>query len=267
MTGPGMPRHYGEELQDLLDGRLSEPQRAEVEAHVAGCARCQRELDALRWVKSAVPLNVGVVELPAELASRVRAALDAPQQRSTGVPWVARVSRRAWIAGAVAAAAILLMFMRGHKSTALPALVAADFVAYNTGAVRIDFESSDPKAVEAYFAENGVAFPTHVYDLGMMNYRLAGGRVNRLGERSSALFAYRGAGDTALVCQMYEGKVTELPATDDVRERNGFRFYVYRSENITMVFWQEDGVVCVLASEAPLEDVVQLAFAKAMRVE
>jgi hypothetical protein len=33
-----------------------------------------------------------------------------------------------------------------------------------------------------------------------------------------------------------------------------------------MVFWQEDGVVCVLASNAPIEAVVQLAFAKAMRL-
>jgi hypothetical protein len=66
---------------------------------------------------------------------------------------------------------------------------------------------------------------------------------------------------------MYEGTVRELPPTKDVRQHNGFTFHVYRSGNVTVVFWQEDGVVCVLASNAPVEDVVQLAFAKAMRVQ
>lgn len=258
-------RHYGQELQDLLDDRLAEPLRSEVAAHVESCTRCRRELDALRWVKTEMPKHAGGAELPAELASRVRAALDA-EERQRRRP---RVSRRAWIAGAIAAAALLVVFFRGYKSTALPSMVATDFVAYDTGAMNLEIESADPKVVEAYFARNGVGFQTHVYDLGMMQYRLAGGRVHRLDGRTSALFAYRGAppNETSLVCQMYEGRVTDLPATDDVREHNGFRFYIYRSENVTVVFWQEGDVVCVLASDAPSENVVQLAFAKAMRVD
>lgn len=257
-------RHYGDELQDLLDGRLSELRRSEVAAHVEGCARCRRELDALRWVKSEVRGQLAEVEVPAELSARVRATLDAADKRSR---WP-KVPRRAWIAGALAAAAVLLVFFRGHKSVPLPTAVAADFRAYDTGTVKLDFESADPKAVEAYFAQNGVDFPTHVYDLGMMRYQLAGGRVHRLDGRISALFAYRGlpSGDTSLVCQMYEGRVGDLPPTDDVRDHDGIRFYVYRSENVTVVFWQEGDIVCVLASDAPLESVVQLAFAKAMRV-
>jgi anti-sigma factor RsiW len=254
-------RHYGEELQDLLDGRLAEPRRSEVAAHVEGCARCQRELEALRWVKAEVPKHVGDAELPAELSSRIRAGLDAADRRSR---W--SVPRRAWIAGAVAAAALLLVFFRGHKSVPFPSLVAADFRAYDTGAVKLDIESADPKVIEAYFARNGIDFETRVFDLGMMQYQLVGGRVHRLDGRRSALFAYRGPGDTSLVCQMYEGRVDELPPTDDVREHNGIRFYVHGSENLTLVFWQEGEVVCVLASDAGREDVVQLAFAKAVRV-
>jgi anti-sigma factor RsiW len=259
----GGARHYAEELQDLLDGRLAEPMRSEVEAHVRSCERCRRELDALRWVKSEASKHVGEAELPVELSSRVGAALNTAEKRSR---WPS-VPRRAWIAGALAAAALLIVFFRGHKSMPLPSLVAADFVSYDTGGVRLEIASGDPKAVEAYFAQNGVDFQTHVYDLGMMQYRLTGGRVNRLDGRISALFAYRGPGDTSLVCQMYEGGVSELPPTDDVRENNGIRFHVYRSDNVTLVFWQEGDIVCVLASDAPTQDVVQLAFAKAMRVE
>ncbi len=271
-----MTAHYGEELQDLLDGRLAEPRRSEVTAHVETCVRCRRELDALRWIKSGMPKQVGEAEPPPDLASRVRASLDAADATDAAAAsrrsFASRVPRRAWIAAGLAAAAVLVVFARGDRPSALPALVAADFAAYESAAAQgggggLDIQSSDPKAVEAHFARNGIAFPTRVFDLGMMQYRLAGGRVHELDGRPSALFAYRGPEDTALVCQMYPGSVSELPATDDVRENNGITFHVFRSGNVTLVFWQEGDVVCVLTSSAPTETVVQLAFVKAVRVE
>src|SRR5688572_29651186 len=70
--------HYGEELQDLLDGRLAEPRRAEIAAHVADCEQCQRELDALRWIKTEVPRELGEADFASpELIARLRASLDA----------------------------------------------------------------------------------------------------------------------------------------------------------------------------------------------
>lgn len=264
MTGePAQPAHLGEELQDLLDGRLSEPRRSEVAAHVESCARCRREFDALRWVASEMPKQLADAKAPPELLGRVRASLASADRR----PLLARIPRRAWIGAAIAAAAVLVVFMRGDKSSPLPALVAADFAAYAAGALTLDVRSDDPKTIEAHFTRAGITFPTRVFDLGMMQYRLAGGRVHELGGRASALFAYRGPGDTALVCQMYPGRVSELPAADHVRENNGITFYVHRSRNLTLVFWQEGDVVCVLTSSAPVETVVQLAFAKAVRVE
>lgn len=71
------PRHFPEELQDLLDGRLAEPRRSHVSAHIETCARCRRELAALRWVKIEARRHIRHVQLPAELTARVRAALDA----------------------------------------------------------------------------------------------------------------------------------------------------------------------------------------------
>ena len=257
----GQPEHYAEELQDLLDGRLAEPRRSEVAAHVETCARCRRELKALEWVKGEMSHHLGQAELPADVAARVRAALDTADRP----PRRLHVPRRAWIVGALAAAALLFVFTRGHKPEPLVSMIAADFTSYNSGAAKLDMESSDPKAVEAYFVQNGVKFETRVFDLGMMQYRLAGGRVHRLGGKTSALFAYRGPGDLSLVCQMYEGRVAELPPTSDVRQHNGITFYVHRSGNLSLVFWQEGDVVCVLVGDAQQEDVVQLAFAKAVR--
>lgn len=255
------PLHYAEELQDLLDGRLAESRRAEVAAHVASCARCSKELAALAWVKREVPAHIAESAMPAALASRVRATLDAEDQRARPAAW----RRRTWVVAALAAAALVVVVVRTRDSATLPELAARDFRAFDAGTAPLTVESADPKVLEAWFARNGAPFLTRVINLNMMKYRLAGGRVHRLGARTSALFAYRGPGNVALVCQMYEGRMADLPPAADIREHDGIAFYVYRVDNLTLVFWQEGDVVCVLASSIPPEDVVQLAFAKAVR--
>jgi hypothetical protein len=65
---------------------------------------------------------------------------------------------------------------------------------------------------------------------------------------------------------MYAGTVAALPAGAVERENKGIRFYIYEKKDLTMVFWQEGTVVCVLASDIGAEQVIQLAFAKAMKI-
>ena len=63
---------------------------------------------------------------------------------------------------------------------------------------------------------------------------------------------------------MYLGQVSELPKGAKFRENNGIKFYTYQARGVTAVFWQEGAVVCVLVSDIAPEEVVQLAFTKAM---
>lgn len=255
------PMHYSEELQDLLDGRLAESERAAVEAHVATCARCSRDLAALQWSKQQLSASQASTAAPADLHARIRAALDEEDRPLRHVT----LSRRAWIGTSLAAAAAVTLLVRVRFARSLPERVADDFLAYVGGEASLAIESADPRAVEAYFAANGATFPTRVLDLAMMQYQVAGGRVHRLDGRVSALFAYRGPGGVPLVCQMYEGQMSELPATIDQRENNGIPFQIYQSGNVTVVFWPEGEVICVLASNIPRDEVIQLAFAKAMK--
>ncbi|HJR35146.1 MAG TPA: anti-sigma factor, partial [Gemmatimonadales bacterium] len=64
--------HYGEQLQDFLDGRLGEPERTRLAEHLAGCARCRRELEALRWVKEQALGGLPSEAVPPALAARLR---------------------------------------------------------------------------------------------------------------------------------------------------------------------------------------------------
>jgi anti-sigma factor RsiW len=252
--------HLGVTLQDFLDGRLDAGQQAEVRVHLAGCSSCRRELEALRWVRDVALKQLPSEEVPPALAARVAAALDAAP-RTVGRPW------RRWTgASALLAAAAVALLLLLSPPRDLANAVARDYAAYSAGSLELGVRSPDGAAVESLFARGGIAFQARVFDLGMMQYRLVGGRVHRLRGRPSALFAYRGPEGRDLVCQMYEGRLADLPRTDDVREHNGITFRVYRVRGVTLVFWQEGPAVCVVASDAESEAVIQLAYAKAVKV-
>jgi len=155
---------------------------------------------------------------------------------------------------------------KSSLSLGLPSKVAQDFRDYKNGKLALTLKTQDPEEMETFFAEEGVSFKTRVFDLGMMNYRLLGGRVHQLIHRHSAFFVYNGEDGNILVCQMYLGRINDLPAGALRRENKGIQFYIYRMNGLTVAFWQEGTVTCVLTSDIVSEELLQLAFAKAVKV-
>ena len=259
------------DLQDLLDERLPEPRRSELAAHAATCPTCQRELAMIRMAKE----TVGALpdeETPPGLRQRVIAGLDAVDRESRAVvpprAQSRRLARYAFRAGLLAAAAALVLLLSSDDPVVVPpapAQIAADFVALTAQGLTLEMRSDQPALVEEFFRRRGISFPTRVFDLGMMGYQVVGGAVRNEGNRPRALFVYRSGTGGTLVCQMYEGQTTALPEADEVRENNGIRFLIHREGNLTLVFWQEGEVICVLASDVAPEEVIALAFAKAVR--
>jgi len=258
---------FDEELQDLLDGRLEEPARSEIAAHVTRCPRCREELAALERARAAARGLPPLAE-PADLALRIASVLDAEDRASAPGPTRRRLAHR-WplvAAGLIAAAVLVALLLRPSATADLPAAVGRDFAGYRDARLALELRTGDPAALERFFAARGIAFPTRVFDLGMMRYRLAGGRVHRVAGRPSALFAYTGPNAAPLICEMYGGSLAELPRAAEQRVHDGITFRVYRVGRMTLVFWQEGTVVCVLASEGNTDEVVQLAYAKAVKV-
>lgn len=265
---PTPQRHFKDELQDWLDGRLDAETCAEVERHVETCAECRREYEAMWWTKKFAAKQFAPTEAPAELRASVLGAIraeDRPAEAETSQPafW-RRQLRPILAAAAVLMAAAILMFTYVLKQPRMPEVVAQDYLTYQAQQLALELSTGDVKQMETYFAEHGVAFNTRVFDLGMMNYQLVGGRVQQPGRTPRALFVYRGPANQRLICQMYVGQTGELPKGTTLRENKGIKFYTYQTKGLTAVFWQEGAVVCVLVSDIPPEEVVQLAFAKAM---
>ncbi len=291
-------RHFKEEIHELVDDRLSAAERTELEKHLQLCDECRREFEALRWTKQIAREKYITESAPAKLKENILAALDLEDSKSSDnvVPssnwWPRQRASLAYVILLLVAIALVLSYFifrgrlrtspefssksdrpieqgspsKSNEPTDLPSEVAKDYSEYEAEKIRLTLETADVKKMERFFSEEHIPFETRVFDLGMMNYRLLGGRVHLLDTRKSAFFVYRGDGNAILICQMYIGAVAELPAGAVLRENKGIRFYIYRKKDLTVAFWQEGAVTCVLTSAIDSEQLVQLAFAKAVRV-
>ncbi len=271
----------------MLDNRLNPEARPEVEQHLESCEECRRELEALRWTKRFSRRRFAAESAPTKLEEIILRALELEDRDTRARTVLSRIWPRVWgrqrrailaygfvlVAGVILALSYFSLRASHQKapeapakSESLPAAVAQDFRNYQAEKLPLMFQTGDVKEMEKFFSAGGIAFDTRVFDLGMMNYYLVGGRIHQLINRQSALFVYRGKDNQILICQMYPGLEPELPTQGvTLRENNEIRFYIYHVNGLTVVFWQEGAVTCVLASDIEPEEVVQLAFAKAVK--
>lgn len=264
MTTP--PRHFKEEIQAWLDQRLDAATCDEAERHLETCEECRREFEAVNWVKQRAIKKFAPTPAPAELRENILRSL-----RSAARPEVVETPRFVWPKWKLAFATAAILVVLGAltlvllpKRPGLLDVVAGDFQNYQSKKLALELNTGDVKEMETFFTGHGIQFNPRVFDLGMMNYRLVGGRVQPDRTGPAALFVYRGPDNQTLHCRMYAGNVATLPAGATTQENKGIQFHVYKQAGLTMVFWQEGAVVCVLSSDIPGADVVQLAFAKAM---
>jgi anti-sigma factor RsiW len=129
---------FDEDLSALQDGELAAARRAEVEAHVAGCARCEARLVVLRGVDralAALPARGIPADLEARLAARLAraapidaaaagrasAAPRAPAARPAHARAPLRARRLApWLALPAAAAAALALYLAVRPPAGAP---------------------------------------------------------------------------------------------------------------------------------------------------
>src|SRR5438067_10125130 len=83
---PTSPKHFKDEIQDLLDNRLDARTRAEVERHVEACTECRHEFEALRWTKSFVAKQFAAKSAPPELRENILRALEAEAGSARTIP-------------------------------------------------------------------------------------------------------------------------------------------------------------------------------------
>lgn len=249
-----------EELSALADHRLGEVERRRLEEHLAGCDACRGAWDRLISTRQALRRSADPTEeVPESLRAAVGASLDREQRR----PRFEAVTR---LAVALAAAAVIvfgiLVWQRGKPD--LPEAAMQHQAAIASGQRALEMRTTDAAALERWFNQQ-LDFSTRVFDLKMMRYDLVGGRIDSLKGRRSALFVYRHESGEVVVCEMYEGRTDLLPGGATRRLHKDIEFFIYERDGATTVFWQEGALSCVLAGRGSRDEILSLAFAKAMK--
>ena len=102
------------------------------------------------------------------------------------------------------------------------------------------------------------------YDLTAMQLRPVAGLVRDIQGRHILIAIYQGRGGT-LFCYTFFGSEEDAPADaakffDPVKKIN---FYAFSQDGLNAVLHREGEIICVLASEMPMENLLALAKSKA----
>jgi anti-sigma factor RsiW len=220
-------------LHALADGELDAGNALALEAHVATCAGCAAELDAIREVKAQLKAAPLAHTAPQSLLDRLDAALaeaPPPSPRRRGVraeTWV--------LSGTGAAIAASLALMAIIPTGASLQLELVDAQARSLEAQHlVDVQTSDRHTVKPWF--NGkVDFAPPVVDLAAQGYPLVGGRLDRVdGKRVAALVFHRQAHVINLF--IWPG---DAPSAPSLQQKNGYN----------LVRWGQGGLVLWAVSD------------------
>jgi anti-sigma factor RsiW len=177
-------------LHALLDGELDAGHVREVEAHVAGCPRCARQLRDYREMRRAMSGANLKYSAPPALRRRIEAALppvsrDAPTRRALLKGFALGTA----LSAAAAASVIFAVVRTDQDQRMLGDAVSAHLRSLQAEHLT-DVQSSDQHTVKPWF--NGrldVAPP--VVDLTAQGFTLLGGRLDYIDGKAVAAIVYR----------------------------------------------------------------------------
>lgn len=250
---------YRELVAAHVDGGLDVEEAPVAAAHVDACAPCARLFGDAQRFRHAWRTRSWVRPVPADVRRRVLAALDDAQ---AAPDWVGRIRARWRLLGAglavatAAAGAVIALstLVRQPAQLAEPLrTIVADYQAVEARKLPLDFTTDDPQAMRAYYHRTGLfGFTNTVVDLEPYGFVLEGGRVGRLGTRTSTLTVYRGAPGVLVCHRIYNDGLAPPPGGTAV---GGDLFY--HVAGISICFHREGDVICFMASRAPLAEFIR----------
>ena len=186
-----------------LDGELPKDSRAEIEAHLAGCADCRERIDAERAFLARLKSTATYHQAPGDLAARMSQALRADELNDGMGNVVALPSRprreKPWRAMALAASFVLAVLLSGGIGYmgSLPAngdLITQQIVDSHVRSLLAnhltDVTSTDRHTVKPWFNGHLDTAPP-VKDFAAEGFPLIGGRLDYIDHRPVAAMVYR----------------------------------------------------------------------------
>ena len=226
-------------LDGYVDEELDLERSVEIERHLAVCADCAAQTQALRKLRSAIARNATYYTASPDLRKRVEGLMPRQKRRPL---W-----RTAWAPAAAALAAslatVLVMSVR-PANTIEQEIVASHYRSLLANHLT-DVASSDRHTVKPWFTGK-LDYGADVFDLSGAGFPLAGGRLDYIEGRTVAALVYHRGRHVINVFVWPEAGSARAPRLDSARGYN-------------VVHWSEAGMTWWAVSDAGSADLKELA--------
>jgi anti-sigma factor RsiW len=254
----------------LVDRELLDPERAALELHLRECAGCRLALEQEQALKQAIRVAGERIRAPSDLRhkivsdQRIFSDKSRSARRWRDYIWPMPQLAHPALAAVFLAIAISTVFLLkpGHQPVAVAALETYDL--FLRGQIPVRRTENTDQIVEELTRAVGGHFHPMGYDLTAMNLRPVAGVVREIDGRKILVAIYQGQGGT-LFCYTFLGSAEDAPPNaarffDAAKKMN---FYAFSRGRVNAVLHREGGVICILASEMPMEKLLALAQSKA----
>jgi hypothetical protein len=264
-----------EEAQELItalvDQQLDHGERSALEAHMGECSGCRLAFEEELALKRKIRQAGERVHAPPLLRSRI---LSDPRIFPEKRGWAERWLENLWPRSPVYQTALALTFLvllsfptyylsnRVSQPVALAAFETYD--SFRRGELPLDRSwNSDEIARRLTQAVDGRFHPMG-YDLSEMNLRPVAGVVREINGRKILVAIYQGEGGS-LLCYTFLGSEADTPpnAARFFDPDMNMSFYAFSQAGVNAVLHREGGVICILASEMPMDKLLALVGSKA----
>jgi anti-sigma factor RsiW len=251
-------------IEPYGDGELGLPERAAVEAHLAGCLACQEGVAQHRQFRDLLRRQSREVA-PPELHSRVTRNIRRRASWQALHRWGAVPLAAAMLIALASLAAIHGIGSRGStsRSSSLVADLVSKHATYAQIEAPVEFASANGADVRGWFRQR-LGVRVTVPDYTPAGIRLLGGRIAETHGRKTAYLLYE-KGHTLMSVFMVTGERLE-PAGTATTTYRGFEYHTADMAGQHSVFWAEGqrvfGVVSSLDFESLLECADRLRAAR-----
>ena len=258
-------------ITSLVDQAVPDTEVASLEAHLKICLSCQRLLQEERALKQAVRRMGERIRAPESLRAKIMSDPGVFDESNSATTWWSRLERpslasyRPIVGGALVIVLLLSAFYFFTLEKEPIAVAAVDsYGSILTHAIAATGTATPEQIGEQLTLAVGGRFHPMGYDFSAMGLRPVSGIVRQIHGRKILLAIYKGAGGT-IICYTFLGGEEDTPphAARFFDSANKVNFYSFSRRSVNAVLHREGELICILAAEMPMDDLVALAKSKA----